>query len=378
MTQASVGGVGRNGRCSTLPSQNETAVFCAISCQASATLPIGSETISRIGCGDGSSQTPVEPIQVLGVLRVIQSRRVGIGRVADGVQVLPVAHAQRHPQRLGDALSGRHFLDEARPFAPRRRSDPLRGPASAPGRTSTPSRSSPACAERTAARPETTDHGGIFRSLRSRRYGRTASDCNGTDGNSFPERWPSKSPARGRETAGDVMCAANSCRLKSFQAGRMLRIQPRLVAVAVPTDAEAVAVGGRFFGLRTQALVDERVLGPKQNVLQPDRRSLIGQPAAHGFSRRFAASPRQFDQALRLLRVSVLQHSAHSVPRDGHDQRIGHPHRPGGIDDVVFRLVHHQEHDRIIGGQDRQEAHEEAGQHLPPRLQESRTVPPRA
>ncbi len=46
------GGTGRNGHWSTLPSWNVTAVFCGISSHDSARLPIGSETIRRIGWGE--------------------------------------------------------------------------------------------------------------------------------------------------------------------------------------------------------------------------------------------------------------------------------------------------------------------------------------
>src|SRR4029450_5368463 len=58
----------------------------------------------------------------------------------------------------------------------------------------------------------------------------------------------------------------------------------RFHAVAVPADAEAVAVGccGAHAGM--QALVDDGVLGLEEQLLGKDRVSGISHPSAHGLS----------------------------------------------------------------------------------------------
>ncbi len=73
--------------------------------------------------------------------------------------------------------------------------------------------------------------------------------------------------------------------------GSNAAIQAGLCALAVPADAESIAVGRRLFGEGTQALVDERVFCAKEDVFQSDRRASIRQPAAHGFGSR-GATPR--------------------------------------------------------------------------------------
>ena len=110
------------------------------------------------------------------------------------------------------------------------------------------------------------------------------------------------------------------------------------------------------------------MLGLEQNVFQPDRRTMIRQPAAHDAALRF----RELRPPVLPVRLSCLSASAlgKCTTRRAQSAPVGHPHRPGRIDHVVLRLVHHQEHDRVIGGEDRREAHEEAGEHLPPRLQD--------
>ena len=44
------------------------------------------------------------------------------------------------------------------------------------------------------------------------------------------------------KTSGEAMCPENSRRLRSFQAGSMLRKTPGVVLLAVPAEPEAVAV----------------------------------------------------------------------------------------------------------------------------------------
>jgi hypothetical protein len=64
------------------------------------------------------------------------------------------------------------------------------------------------------------------------------------------------------------------------------------VALAVPADAEAVAVGAdpRLAGM--QALLDERILRLEEQLLQIDRRPAIGQPSAHRHPPPGASFPR--------------------------------------------------------------------------------------
>jgi len=56
--------------------------------------------------------------------------------------------------------------------------------------------------------------------------------------------------------------------------------------MAVPADAEAVAVGGGLPEPRMQALVDQRMLGPEQHGFELNRVSCVSQPAAHDRSPR--------------------------------------------------------------------------------------------
>src|SRR5262249_3257329 len=60
-----------------------------------------------------------------------------------------------------------------------------------------------------------------------------------------------------------------------------LVIDPRDLAVAVPADAEAVAVGGHDGLAGMQALVDQRILGLEQQALEIARTPVIAQPTAH-------------------------------------------------------------------------------------------------
>jgi len=57
--------------------------------------------------------------------------------------------------------------------------------------------------------------------------------------------------------------------------------QRRLVALAIPANAEAIAIRGVRTEPRVQALVDQRVLGLVKQVLEKQRPSRIGNPAAH-------------------------------------------------------------------------------------------------
>ena len=74
-------------------------------------------------------------------------------------------------------------------------------------------------------------------------------------------------------TSGEVMCPASSRRLRSFQAGSMLWKTAGRLLLAVPADAEAVAV--RLLGPepRVQALDDERVLPAVEELLDQDGRA---------------------------------------------------------------------------------------------------------
>src|SRR5262249_44234744 len=58
------------------------------------------------------------------------------------------------------------------------------------------------------------------------------------------------------------------------------------LAIAVPADPEAVAVGRHMRLAGVQALMDERVLGLEDERIQIDWLSAIGEPAAHGSSPR--------------------------------------------------------------------------------------------
>lgn len=56
----------------------------------------------------------------------------------------------------------------------------------------------------------------------------------------------------------------------------------QFIGMAVPADPEAVAVGRRHAEFRMQALVDQRMLRAKQHGLERDRIAGVGEPAAHG------------------------------------------------------------------------------------------------
>ena len=101
------------------------------------------------------------------------------------------------------------------------------------------------------------------------------------------------------------MCAAKLAQVRSFHAGSMLRKTPGVVAVAVPADAEAVAVRRLRAQLRVQALVDERVLRLVEQLLDQDGRSGVGEPAAHGVHDRAPAGhPHRLDGVKRALTKS--------------------------------------------------------------------------
>ena len=55
-------------------------------------------------------------------------------------------------------------------------------------------------------------------------------------------------------------------------------------AVAVPADAEAVAVGRGGTHPGVQALIDDRVLRPEQQFVGQDRITGVRHPSAHGQS----------------------------------------------------------------------------------------------
>ncbi len=70
-------------------------------------------------------------------------------------------------------------------------------------------------------------------------------------------------------------------------------VDPRRLALLVPTDAEAVAVRRRRALPRVQALVDQRAVALDQQLLEPDRRSRVGEPATHVSYPRLPGPPRQ-------------------------------------------------------------------------------------
>ena len=71
----------------------------------------------------------------------------------------------------------------------------------------------------------------------------------------------------------------------SIAPGRLDAVErPRRLAVAVPADAEAVAVRRLRTHRRVQALVDERVLRLVEQVLEKHGRPRIRKPAAHYFA----------------------------------------------------------------------------------------------
>jgi hypothetical protein len=72
--------------------------------QASAIFPTGSETTMRAWGPTSSRTAGFELHQVLDVLAVVQSRSLAVAGIAHGVEGLPVAEAERHPQRFGDAV----------------------------------------------------------------------------------------------------------------------------------------------------------------------------------------------------------------------------------------------------------------------------------
>src|SRR4029453_19603283 len=64
--------------------------------------------------------------------------------------------------------------------------------------------------------------------------------------------------------------------------GMRAAVEPGRPVLAVPADTEAVAVRGRGAHPRVQALVVRRVLALEEQLLALDRRSRVGEPAAHG------------------------------------------------------------------------------------------------
>ena len=77
------------------------------------------------------------------------------------------------------------------------------------------------------------------------------------------------------KNSGDSTWEATSRRLRSFQAGSMLW-KTAGVWYGVPTEAEAVAVCGLDAEAGVEALVDEGVLGPVEQLLDEDGRTRVG------------------------------------------------------------------------------------------------------
>ena len=78
------------------------------------------------------------------------------------------------------------------------------------------------------------------------------------------------------KTSGSSMWREKGARVRSFQA-RYDAVEARRVAEAVPADAEAVAVSSRL-QRRVQALVDERVRRPVEQLFDQDQSPLVGEP----------------------------------------------------------------------------------------------------
>ena len=83
------------------------------------------------------------------------------------------------------------------------------------------------------------------------------------------------------KTSGDSTCARELAQV-AVVPGRLDAVEDAgVVADAVPADAEAVAVGRLGPQPRVQALVDQRVLRPVQQLLDQDRRAGVCEPATH-------------------------------------------------------------------------------------------------
>ena len=115
----------------------------------------------------------------------------------------------------------------------------------------------------------------------SRRCASRASCRGGTGGSWSPGPRVPVEARMWAKMSGEEMWAAMSRRLRSFQAGSVPWNTPGVSALAVPADAEPVAVRGRRAEPRVLALVDQRVDGLDEQLLQQHGRARVGEPATH-------------------------------------------------------------------------------------------------
>src|SRR6187200_498700 len=65
--------------------------------------------------------------------------------------------------------------------------------------------------------------------------------------------------------------------------GMRAAVDPRPLPRLVPAHAKAVAVGRRRALARVEALVDQRAVALDEQLLEPDGRTRVGEPAAHRY-----------------------------------------------------------------------------------------------
>ena len=136
------------------------------------------------------------------------------------------------------------------------------------------------------------------------------------------------------------------------------------VADAVPADAEPVTVRRRRSEPRVQALVDQRVTGLVEQLLEEDGRARVGEPAAHGDLRSTGArvcAPTVTDRRRlrRRFRLPSRPSSRPCAPCGRRTARPPSPSRPCTTADELLaaRPAEHPDHegrreDDVPGGDD--------------------------